>query len=226
MICQNQSLSECRENDSDCILTGKSVRRTLIRRKAGKFLNYQKGDRVFVAGKPVVGFYVVCEGLIKEAARRNGEEITLSIFEQGALLTGDALFRRQEWHETTASALSKAKVLFLQKELIPQLMRVAGSKIGKKLAQNVKGLRRRLELCSCSVLENTAYWLTELLSDSSRSFRMSNKELADIVGCSPVTISRKLGKLSGEGVIEKDGQEITVLEREELREKGLSSDLP
>jgi len=209
--------SNCKFDASDCILNDEAIREALSRDKAGSGLDYESGQKVFKMGKKVVGFYVVCQGIIKEFTYQNGENITLSVFKHGDLLTGGAFFRETEWHQTTAESITQSRVIFLSRELLPRLMKVAGDTIGGKLAQNIKGLRRRLGLVSCSVLENTAFWLVRLLPDSANSFTMSNKELASIVGCSPVTMSRKLSKLAGENLIEKNGQEIRIPEKDELR---------
>lgn len=208
---------ECKFDSPECILNNEAVRKALSRDKAGKVLNYEKGQKVFKMGKKVVGFYIVCQGIIKEFSYQNGESITLSIFKQGDLLIGDGFLREKKWRETTAESISQSRVIFLAQDNIPRLMEEAESAIIEKLAQNMKGLRRRLDLIPCSVLENTAFWLVRLLPNSTNSFTISNKELADIVGCSPVTMSRKLGKLSGQNLIEKNGQEILVPEKEALR---------
>ena len=47
--------------------------------------------------------------------------------------------------------------------------------------------------------------------------------MAEIVGCSHVTVSRKLSKLSDKGLIEKRGQEITVPDKSELKEEAMGS---
>lgn len=208
----------CGDEESDCILKQKSIRDALSRFDAGKMMNYKQGQIVFETGKKIIGFYVMCEGVVKEFYRKNGETITLRVFKRGDLLTGDAFFREKDWHKTTAKAIYSSRIVFLPREVFPGLMRAAGSTVGKKLAENMKRLRRRLSLVSCSVLENIVFWLIRLLPEFNNTLSISNKELARIAGCSPVTMSRKLGKLAGDGLIKKNGQEIFVPEKEQLQE--------
>lgn len=209
--------SNCGTRETECILNDQTVREVLTREKAARVLSYERGESIFEAGKPIVGFYIVCKGAVREASNNNGEIITLSLYKRGDVITGDAFFRGVEWHKTTAKSVFESKIVFLQREIFPHLMRVAGSKVGKKLARNMRHLRQRLELSPCSVLEKTAYWLMRLSQGLADTFRITNKVLSDIVGCSPVTMSRELGKLIEEGLIDKDGSEIAILETDKLR---------
>lgn len=210
--------SDCGSGKIGCVLNDERVRRTLAEEEAAKVLSYEKRETIFEMGKPIVGFYIVCRGIAKESSYKNRGNITLDVYSPGDIITGDAFFRGKEWHETTAEPVFRTKVVFLQREIFPRLMKVAGTKIGNMLAKNMRCLRKRLELSSCSVLERTAYWMVRLSQDSSHDFRITNKELSDIVGCSPVTLSRKLGELTQKGLIDKDGAEIAILEMSELRE--------
>lgn len=183
--------------------------------------NYEQSDRVFEARRKIVGFYLVCRGVVKEVSRPSvGEEVTLSLFKRGNVLFGDGFFLDRGYRETTAEAVTQAKVLMIEKEAFPKLMNKVGGTLGRKIAHNMKRLRHRLELGPCSALKSTAFWLLRLISDSSgSSLSISNKELSDIVGCSPVTISRKLGELQNQGLIEKKGREIRIMNGKGLEEE-------
>jgi CRP-like cAMP-binding protein len=209
--------SKCGTRETECILNDQAVREVLTKEKASKVLSYERGESIFEAGKPIVGFYIVCEGVVREASNNNGEIITLGLYKPGDVIAGDAFFRGIEWHRTTAKSLFRAEIVFLQREIFPHLMRIAGSKVGAKLANNMRHLRRMLELSPRSVLEKTAYWLMRLSRGLAHTFRITNKVLSDIVGCSPVTMSRKLGKLIEEGLIDKNGSEIAILKTNKLR---------
>lgn len=217
MTDDNYFPSNCGTRETECILNDQAVREVLTKEKASKVLSYERGESIFEARKPIVGFYIVCEGVVREASNNNGKTITLGLYKSGDVITGDAFFRGREWHRTTAKSLSRAKIVFLQREIFSHLMRVAGSKVGEKLANNMRYLRQRLELSPCSVLEKIAYWLMRLSQGLTHTFRITNKALSDIVGCSPVTMSRKLGRLIEEGLIDKNGSEIALLETNKLK---------
>jgi len=210
-------LSDCIVEDSECILNDGGVRELLSERRGTRVFDYQSGDSVFEARKAVVGFYLICQGVVKEVSHSmGGETVTLNVLMRGDLLFGDDFFLGNNYRETAAESVTEAKVLLIEKELFPDLMKVAGEKLGKKAGQNMKSLRRRLELEDCSVLKSTAFWLARLIAGSEKPFSISNKELSDIVGCSPVTISRKLRELQDKGLIVKDGQDISIENRNKM----------
>ncbi|MBS3736179.1 MAG: Crp/Fnr family transcriptional regulator [Candidatus Bipolaricaulota bacterium] len=213
-------ISTCSTKEPDCLLSDVKVQEVLSDNPSARFLDYEKGENVFKEGKPIVGFYLICEGLVKEVSCPSiGNRITLKVFEAGDVLITDAFFFDEERYHTMAEALTEVETLFIERSVFPELMRVAGEKIGMKLAQNMRYLRKNLEFSSFPVLKNIAYWLAKLLPDSSNRFTVSNKELAEIVGCSHVTVSKKLGRLADDDLIEKEGKEITVLDKVGLREK-------
>ncbi|MFB6291151.1 MAG: Crp/Fnr family transcriptional regulator [Candidatus Bipolaricaulia bacterium] len=212
--------SNCCDKDQDCILNDRKVREVVSREHSIKPLNYDKGANVFEAGKPIVGFYIICEGAVKETSCPSiGNRITLHVFKTGDLLTSDAFLSDEEWYKTGAQTVTEAETLFIRRSVFPELMEVAGAKVGKKLAKNMRCLRKNLEFATRPALKKTAYWLVKLLPNSSNKLTISNKELAGIVGCSHVTISKKLSKLEEDDLIEKEGKELTVLNKADLREK-------
>lgn len=212
-----EDLSDCVVEDSNCILEDDRARELLAEQKGTRVFDYQSGDSVFEAKKAVVGFYLICQGMVKEVSHSMGSDtVTLNVLMSGDVLFGDDFFLGNNYRETAAESVTETKVLLIEKELFPELMKVAGEKLGRKAGQNMKSLRRRLELRDCSVLKSTAFWLARLISGSERTLSLSNKELSDIVGCSPVTISRKLRELQDKGLIAKDGQDISIENRNKM----------
>ncbi|MBS3787945.1 Crp/Fnr family transcriptional regulator [Candidatus Bipolaricaulota bacterium] len=216
-------LSNCCTGEPGCLLSDKKVQKILLKDPSTRLLNYERGEKIFKEEKPIVGFYIICEGVVKEVSCPSiGKRITLKVFKTGDMLTSDAFFSGDGRYQTRAEALTEAQVLFIDRSLFPELMKVAGKKIGKKLAKNMRCLRENLEFTSCPVLRKIAYWLINLLPDSSNSFTVSNKQLAEIVGCSHVTVSRKLSRLADDDLIEKEGKEIIVPDKAKLKEEAAS----
>lgn len=214
-------LSDCIVDGHGCILQDRDVRSFLSERNLARVFDFAKGDRVFEAKRKVVGFYLICEGIVREISySSSGEKVTLSLFKRGNVLFGDDFFLDENYRETTAVSVTSSKVLMIEREAFPELMSLAGRRLGRKIAMNKRRLRRRLELAPCSVLESIAFWLMRLISDSGElTISISNKELADIVGCSPVTLSRKLGELQEKGMIDKSGRELKVTNRKGLEDE-------
>jgi CRP-like cAMP-binding protein len=220
-------LSDCVVEESDCILEDGRVRELLTENRGTRIFDYQGGDSVFEAKKAVVGFYLICQGVVKEISpSTGGETVTLNVLMSGDLLFGDDFFLDKNYRETTAKSVTETKVLMIEKELFPELMKLAGERLGRKAGENMKRLRRKLELKDCSVLKNTAFWIAKLMAGSSSSFSISNKELSDIVGCSPVTMSRKLRELQEKGMIEKNGQDISIENRDKMADLVDCKELP
>ncbi|MFW6005895.1 MAG: Crp/Fnr family transcriptional regulator [Candidatus Bipolaricaulota bacterium] len=217
-------ISSYSTGDPDCLLSDSKVRKLLSDNPSARFLEYERGENVFKEGKPIVGFYLICEGVVKEFSCPSvGNRITLKVFHAGDVLITDDFFFDEGRYQTRAEALTEVEALFIERSVFPELMRVAGGKMGIKLAQNMRYLRKNLEFSSFPVLKKIAYWLAKLLPDSSNRFTVSNKELAEIVGCSHVTVSKKLSRLADDDLIEKEGMEITVLDKARLKEKATST---
>lgn len=215
-------LSNYCTGEPDCLLSDKKVQKILLKNPSTRLLNYERGEKIFREEKPIVGFYIICEGVVKEVSCPSiGKQVTLNVFKAGDILTSDAFFSDEIRYQTRAEALTEVQVLFIDRSLFPELMKVAGKKMGKKLAKNVRGLRKNLEFSRCPVLRKIAYWLINLLPDSSNSFTLSNKQLAEIVGCSHVTVSRKLSSLADDDLIEKEGKEIIVPDKARLKEEAV-----
>ena len=213
-------LSDCSTGDPDCLLNDKKVQKILSESCSVSVLSYDREETVFKEGKPIVGFFVICDGLVREISCAGiGNRITLKVFKSGDILTSDAFFLDENIYQTRAQTLTEVKVLFIERSVFPRLMKVAGTKIGMKLARNMRYLRKNLEFSSCPVLKRLAYWLAKLLPESSNKFDISNRELAEIVGCSHVTVSRKLSRLEDKELIQKDGKEIIVLNKAKLKEE-------
>lgn len=224
MSVDEEILSCCNEGDPNCLLNDRQVQKILSENHSPSSLSYEKGENVFKEGKPIIGFYIICEGTVKEVSYPSvGTQITLNIFKPGDILTSDAFFFDEGKYQTRAQALTEVEVLFIERSAFPELMSVAGRKIGMKLARNMRYLRKNLEFSFYPVLKKTAYWLTKLMPDSSNKFNLSNKELAEIVGCSHVTVSKKLSKLAEDGLIEKKGKEIIVPDKARLREEAIGT---
>ncbi len=219
-------LSSCSTGEPDCLLSDRKVQEILSKNRSARALTYERGENVFKEGKPIVGFYIICGGVVKEVScSLIGNGITLKIFKAGDILISDAFFFDEGRYQTRAEALTDLEALFIERSVFPELMKVAGEKIGTKLAKNMRYLRKNLEFSCCPVLKKTAYWLTKLLPDSSNRFTVSNKELAEIVGCSHVTVSKKLSRLVEKDLIKKEGQEITVPDKTELKEEAVGRGL-
>ena len=139
----------------------------------------------------------------------------VSVLEPGELFGAAALFTDQPEYESTITARSTCRVLFLPQGLVASLLSrhpeaVAGY-IGY-LSQRIRFLSRRLDaLTAPGAGEKLGHYLLE-----HGGVDCSAVELAKRLDVSRASLYRALGQLEAMGAIEKRGRVISVLSREKL----------
>lgn len=203
----------------ECIISKKKVQEVLFPTKHTKKLRYDDHEIIFKRGEPVISFYIICKGVLREISFAGpDEEITLRVFKKGDILFSDSFFTQKGFYSTTTETVTPVEVIFLRKDVLPELMGVSGRGVGKSIAENMVNLRESLEISSYPILVQVAYWLIKLTQDLSSDCSVSNKRLARIIGCSPVTLSEKLGWLEERRLIVREGQKITIPDNRKLLE--------
>jgi len=191
-------------------------------------LHYEKGEAIFEQGEPVSGFYILCRGRVKEGWRTPlGVRRTLALLPQGGLLALAEVLTGRLWHETYAVALEESRLLFIGREELgtlrehPELL----SELVLRLAREALLFKRGIELLSYGVKERIAGLLLTLGQDGSKrdgdgfriDFRLTNEELAELVGCSPISVSRALSEFKRRGFLERGHQGIKILNEPGLK---------
>ncbi|MFP3953728.1 MAG: Crp/Fnr family transcriptional regulator [Candidatus Acetothermia bacterium] len=209
----------CESCDADCIFKKKHLRKMVKKMNSANILSYNSDEWVFEAGEPIVGFYIICKGVVREISHHSiGNNITLRLLKPGDILIGDAFLDGQKWYETTAKSLTETTALFLDRTIFSKIVEEADEVITREIANSMKSLRNIIELSSCSVRERTAYWLLMLDEGMSNHFFLTNDELAEIVGCSSVTISKTLSKFKSKGIIYKTRRKMNIKDLRKLKE--------
>lgn len=147
------------------------------------------------------------------------QEITLSVLQKGDMLFGSSFFTDSDFYFTTTECITPVEVIFIQKEVFPKLMGVAGREIGMKIAKNMVDLRENLEITSYPMLVQVAYWLIKLPENLISTCSISHKRLSKIIGCSPVTLWNKLGWVEKRDLIIREGQKIVIPNSRNLLER-------
>jgi len=210
----------CENCDADCVFKQRDLREKISTISAANTLSYTKGKKIFEAGEPIVGFYVVCEGLVKEISNRSiQKDITLRLLKPGDILISDSFLRNHGWYTTSAKALTDTVVLFLEKDMFSKMVQMSDHRMAKEIAKNMKYLRKNIELYYCSVQERTAYWLVNIQQKFSKYLTLTNRELAEIVGCSSVTISKTLNTLESRGMVYKSRKKLIIRDEDKLRKE-------
>ncbi|MFQ5794168.1 MAG: Crp/Fnr family transcriptional regulator [Candidatus Bipolaricaulia bacterium] len=197
-------------------------------------LHYEGGEVIFEQGGPVSGCYIICTGKTKESWRTSmGKKHTIKILGQGGLLAFAEVLSNQVWHDTCTIALEDTSAVFIGKEELQNLLRwqELSTELSLRLARETVFLKRELGLKSYYVEERVASLLLTIGKDygtkdedgSFIDFKFTNEELAELVGCTPVTVSRTLSKLIKRNLISRNGQRIKILNEQDL--KRLSADV-
>ena len=190
-----------------------------------------KGEFVVSEGDEGRGFFVIAEGRVKVfKVSAEGKEQILHIFGPGQPFGEVPVFAGQKF-PANAQAIEKAKVLFLPRAAIVDLITANPSLALNMLAEMSRKLRLfAVQIENLSLKEmpaRLASYLIHLADEQGQeevlTLKISKGQLASILGTIPETLSRIFAKLSGNELIRVEGKKITLLDRnglEDLAEYG------
>ena len=186
---------------------------------------YGKADLIFGEGKEGVGFYVVVSGQVKVFKMSfDGREQILHILGPGDPLGEVPVFAGMNY-PANAQALGASKLYFFPRKKLIELYRESPSLAMNMLAVLSRRLREFTVLIeNLSLKEIPQRLATYLVHQHSLKpvsarvkLNVTKGVLSNILGTSQETLSRVLGKLSQEGLIEVQGKEISILDMERLK---------
>ena len=187
---------------------------------------FDKGDTLFQEGREGVGFYVVAAGQVKVFKMSfDGREQILHILGPGDPLGEVPVFAGQTY-PANAQTLAKSSLYFFPRQKLIELYRESPSLAMNMLAVLSRRLREFTVLIeNLSLKEIPQRLATYLLHQQSLTpvsarvkLSVTKGVLSNILGTSQETLSRVLGKLSQEGLIEVQGKEISILDPVKLQE--------
>ncbi len=187
---------------------------------------FNRGQIVFSEGDDGTGFYVVISGRVKIfKLSPEGKEQILHIFGPGDPFGEAAVFSGQHF-PANAEAMEESRIFFFPRESFAKLIEKNPSLALNMLAILSKRLRRFANLIDdLSLKEVPGRLAAHLLYLSGQTegsedleLKITKSQLASLLGTIPETLSRILGKMSKQGVIETDGRRIKILDREALED--------
>lgn len=191
----------------------------------GELREFDKGDMLFQEGREGVGFYVVAGGQVKVFKMSfDGREQILHILGQGDPVGEVPVFAGMTY-PANAQALTKASLFFFPRKKLIELYRESPSLAMNMLAVLSRRLREFTVLIeNLSLKEIPQRLATYLVHQQSLKpvsarvkLSVTKGVLSNILGTSQETLSRVLGKMSQEGLIEVQGKEISILDMERLK---------
>ncbi len=188
-----------------------------------KHLTFQKGELLFSPSQ-TEGLFLISEGRVKVyEISSSGKEELLRVLNAGDFVGEEALFSADETF-SFGEALGTVHACFIKREAFLQLLLDYPS-ISLKLLEEysrrmIRASHQATANMSESVMSRLAAYLLELSSaEESAGFTlpMQMKELSNFLSTSPETLSRRVKQLVNEGLIEKSGRKITILDADGLR---------
>ena len=187
---------------------------------------FRKGEIIFSEGEEAEGFYVAVKGRVKVyKLSAEGKEQILHIFGPGEPFGEVPVFTGQRF-PAHAEAMEESRIFFFPKASFVDLVRRNPS-----LALNMLGvlsmrLRRFTALIDDLSLKEVPgrlaayllYLTAEKAESSEIELSITKAQLASLLGTIPETLSRILGKMTAQGLIETDGRVIRILDRGSLQE--------
>ena len=187
---------------------------------------FHRGQIVFSEGDDGTGFYVVISGRVKIfKLSPEGKEQTLHIFGPGDPFGEVAVFSGQHF-PANAEAMEESRLFFFPRDSFAKLIGKNPSLALNMLAILSKRLRRFANLIDDLSLKEVPgrlaahlLYLSGQKQDSEElELSITKSQLASLLGTIPETLSRILGKMSKQGLIETDGRRIRLLDREALED--------
>ena len=181
---------------------------------------FQRGQIIFSEGDDGNGFYVAVTGRVKiYKMSPEGKEQTLHIFEPGEPFGEVPVFTGQQF-PANAEAMLESRLYFFPRDSFVQLIKQNPSLALNMLAILSSRLRRFTMLVENLSLKEVPGRLAAYLlylsekGEGSRELELTitKGQLASLLGTIPETLSRILGKMGGQGLIETEGARIRILD--------------
>jgi CRP/FNR family cyclic AMP-dependent transcriptional regulator len=199
--------------------------RTTIRR-------FAPGELLFAEGEPCQGLYVVISGRVRIfKTSSTGREQVLAIEGAGRSIAELPVFDGGTY-PASAAAVDEAQLLFVSRSDFRACC-IEHPEVALKVLQVVGARIRRLvgiieELSFTTLRHRLISWLLREAKAHGRpseagvvfELNISHQELATRVGTVRELVSRNMSRLQAQGLIQVQGHEVTILDRE-----GLEADL-
>lgn len=185
---------------------------------------FKKNQVIYYDGDKANGVYLVVSGKIKTIRlAEDGRELMTGIIGSEEYLGVNALLSNEAYTDT-ATALEDSVIVLIPKDQLEQLLNMypeVAREFIKLLANDVREKEDQLmQLAYHSVRKRMAETMIRLHRQhgaSSEGFKITREDLAAMAGMATETVSRTLSDFKEEGLIEKKGSLITLLQPEKLQ---------
>ncbi len=184
-----------------------------------KTRHFKKNQVIYYEGDKGNNLYLVLNGKIKAIKRaEDGRELMTGIYSTDDYLGINAMLANEAFTDT-ATALEDSLLCLIPKEQLEQLLNLypeVGREFIKLLSNNIREKEEQLlQLAYHSVRKKMAEAMLRLSrkqNDQEECFNIAREDLAAMAGMATETVSRTLSDFKDEGLIEKKGSTITILD--------------
>ncbi|HVW94516.1 MAG TPA: response regulator [Mucilaginibacter sp.] len=184
---------------------------------------FKKNQVIYYEGDKGNGLFLVIKGKIKSIKlAEDGRELMTGIYSNDEYLGINAMLANEPYADT-ATALEDSTLCMIPKDQLEQLLNMypdVAREFIKLLANNIREKEDQLmQLAYHSVRKRMAEAIARLYKqqdDDEKSFKITREDLAAMAGMATETVSRTLSDFKDEGLIEKKGSTITVLNFDKL----------
>jgi len=184
---------------------------------------YNVGQMIFVQGDPCKGVYLVEDGLVAvRKADEEGQSAIVRLAYQGDTL-GYRPFLAKENHRATAEVIKEANVCFIDSHTMRDFL-VSNPKLGISFLEHtaqalgnaeerlfqVAALSVRTRIIHLLVLLRDRYGTTTSDGTLFVELPMTRRDLADMIGARPESVSRALRDIQDEGLLNLSGRTVRV----------------
>jgi len=195
------------------------LKKVIAERKSRLF---KKNQVIYYDGDKGNGLYIILSGKVKTMKlAEDGRELMTGIYGADDYLGVNAALAKDTYSDT-ATALEDAQLCLIPKEQLDELINhypdVAREFI-TILANDVRDKEEQLlQLAYHSVRKRMAEAILKLhkQTNSDEGFKISREDMAAMAGMATETVSRTLTDFKDEGLIEKKGSLITILDEKRL----------
>lgn len=189
---------------------------------------FTRGELIFSQGDPGDGLYILTRGRVAISRRGpDGDELILALCEPGDHFGELALFD-DEPRSAGAAAVESSRVLFLGRATFRAFLETHPAAVLLCLESIVQQFRRCTDLVDeIALLDVRGRLASRLLklgeqapvhsSGSNGHFRITQQQLASMIGTTRESVNKHLGALVDEGIISLDGGRVHILDAAALR---------
>ncbi len=186
-------------------------------------VQYKKGTQVFCVGDSIYKMYILISGRVAITRTTfSGRRVVITdIWQQGDMFGEVYLFMGKTSYDMSAEVIADAQILSLDKKIFqePGYEKLQTNLIAV-FANKAFILSSKVRLLGCGTIrEKIAHYLVACQDLSGQiTNQLSREDMADMLNVARPSLSRELGKMAVEGIIQIERRKIIVIDQNKLEE--------